>query len=68
MDDTYNNPDIYNDIKTSDVIDEVYQFALAMRKITKPNGFLQFFNQLELSVKLMIKLFYIYQYIFIIIK
>ncbi len=62
MDDTYNNPDIYNDINTSHVIDEVFQFALAIRKITKSNGFLKFFNQLELSVKLMIKLFYIYRY------
>ncbi len=54
-DDLYNNPDIYNDIKTTHVIDEIYSFSLAMRKITKSNGFLKFFKQLELSVKLLIK-------------
>ncbi len=56
-DGTYNNPDIYYDIKTTHVIDEVYQISLAMRKLTKSNGFLKFFKQLELSVKLVIKSF-----------
>ncbi len=63
-DDTYNDPYIYPDIETTHVIDEVYQFSLAMRKQIKSNGFLKFFNHLELSVKFNVEKQYLKQYFF----
>jgi hypothetical protein len=49
-DDSFNNHEIYDDIKTTHVIDEIYQISFGMKKIIKSFGINKLFHQLELPV------------------
>jgi hypothetical protein len=49
-DDSFNNYEIYDDIKTTHIVDEIYQISFGMKKIIKSFGINKLFHQLELPV------------------